>query len=162
MSRPTNIRRSSSRVYDIHNPEDLNELARKLSRRRSRRSTGASRYTPYTPGAGQSQYGLTESTQQEAYVSEPEQYGDASGEALASPLAVPRFKSYDQSRDGEEYPGGEELGPSMSRRSRASQMPRQDSVREDDEEGSESDDEDDSTSLLTLARMLHISTPRHV
>lgn len=141
---PPNIRRTSSRVYDIHNPQDLNELARKLSRRRSRRSTGASRYTPQTPGVGETSYGFPQATQEGPYVSEPGQYGDASGVALATPLGVPRLKSYGQSREGEGYQGGEELGQTTSRRSRASQRPREESVREDEEEGSGSDDDDDS------------------
>ncbi|KAJ9114521.1 hypothetical protein QFC20_001394 [Naganishia adeliensis] len=153
---PPNIRRTSSRVYDIHNPDDLNELARKLSRRRSRRSTGASQH-PYTPGLGETQYGFPQSTQQGAYVSEPGQYGDASNVALATPLGVPRLKSYDQSREGDEYAGGEELAPSTSRRSRASQRPREESVREDDEEASGSDDDDDMETEDLLAQIFGAS-----
>lgn len=158
---PPNIRRTSSRVYDIHNPDDLNELARKLSRRRSRRSTGASQH-PYTPGLGETQYGFPQSTQQGAYVSEPGQYGDASNVALATPLGVPRLKSYDQSREGDEYAGGEELAPSTSRRSRASQRPREESVREDDEEASGSDDDDDSKSVCVSDEMLNTCSFSHL
>ena len=140
---PPNIRRTTSRSYDIHNPEDLNALARKLSRRRSRRSTGASRYTPYTPGAEQAQYGFPESAQ--TYTEEPVQIGHGADVNLATPLGIPRLKSYRQD-GGPDYTGtGEELGPTTSRRSRASQRPGQESVREDDEESGSDDDDDDST-----------------
>lgn len=155
MSRPPPppIRRTSSRVYDIHDPSDLNELARKLSRRRSRRSTGGSAYTP----SGEqplSQYGFPNTRQHVLdgeYVAEPADYsrdedaGDAAGNvALATPLGgVPtQQQAYERGYDGT----GEELGHTMSRRSRASQRPRDGSVREEEEEGEggdESDDEDD-------------------
>jgi hypothetical protein len=160
MSRPPPppIRRSSSRVYDIHDPSDLNELARKLSRRRSRRSTGGSAYTPSGEQAqsqSQSQYGFPNTRQHVLdgeYVAEPTDYsrdedaGDAAGNvALATPLGgVPtQQQAYERGYDGT----GEELGHTMSRRSRASQRPRDGSVREEEEdegeEVDESDDEDD-------------------
>jgi hypothetical protein len=142
-------------VYDIHDPSDLNELARKLSRRRSRRSTGGSAYTPSGEQA-QSQYGFPNTRQHVLdgeYVAEPTDYsrdedaGDAAGNvALATPLGgVPtQQQAYERGYDGT----GEELGHTMSRRSRASQRPRDGSVREEEEEdegegGDESDDEDD-------------------
>lgn len=157
---PPNIRRTSSRVYDIHNPDDLTELARKLSRRSShrRRSTGASRYTPHTPGGGEtSSYGFPPTGHEGPYVAEPGEVADAGHVALATPLAVPRLKSYGQTREGEAYQDGEELGQTTSRRSRVSQRPREDSVREDEEEGSGSDDDDDSEYSHRLTVYAHRS-----
>lgn len=148
---PPNIRRHSSRTYDIHNPSDLNELARKLSRRRSHRSTGGSVYTPSTPAAEQGHHWFPDTGEQGdgPYVAEPEQYrrDAAAAVALATPLGVPRLKSYGQGA-GEGYGAGEELGPTASRRSRASQRPREDSVEEDEEEASSSDDDEDSKLIL--------------
>lgn len=146
---PPNIRRTTSRSYDISNPEDLNVLARKLSRRRSRRSTGGSHYTPYTPGPERAQYGFSEGS--EGYTEEPEQIGGAGEVNLATPLGVPRLKSYRQGEDAEYTGTGGELGPTASRRSLASQQPREESVREDDEEsGSDDDDDDDSKFMREL------------
>jgi hypothetical protein len=136
---PPNIRRTTSRSYNISDPQDLDVLARKLSRRRSRRSTGGSHYTPYTPGPEQAQYGFPERSQ--GYTGEPERIGEGTEVNLATPLGVPRLKSYRQG-EGEEYTGtGGELAATASRRSRASQRPREESVREDDED-SDSDDDD--------------------
>lgn len=72
---------------------------------------------------------------------------------LATPLGLPRLKSYRQG-EGEEYTGtGGELAPTASRRSRASQRPREESVREDDED-SDSDDDDSKSLALHSAPWL--------
>ncbi|KAJ9102841.1 hypothetical protein QFC19_004569 [Naganishia cerealis] len=146
--RPDPIRRTSSRVYDISNPGDLNQLARKLSRRRSRRSTVGSHSTPYTPSEDQSHYGFQRPQQGDTYVTEPEEYWrDENEVALATPLGVPRQQSFNET-DQAGY-SGEELAQTTSRRSKASQKPREDSVTEETEEGEGDESDDDDGDLET-------------